>query len=216
MNDINLSLIDLFIQATVVVQGVLLLLLAASLLGWSVIIEKALTLRRLGRQAGSFEELRASLASRPQTRGDGLAGELHQAGLAEIACPHPGEHPSDARDRVERSMRESLAAVLMQAEQRLGYLATIGSAAPFIGLFGTVWGIMHAFAGIARHHDTSLAAVAPGIAEALAATAIGLVTAIPAAIAYNKLAGDFSMFSRRMNLGIARFARQLVDLEAAP
>lgn len=216
MNDINLSLIDLFIQATVVVQGVLLLLLAASLLGWSVIIEKALTLRRLGRQAGSFEQLRASLASRPQTRGDGLAGELQQAGLAEIACPHPGEHPSDARDRVERSMRESLAAVLMQAEQRLGYLATIGSAAPFIGLFGTVWGIMHAFAGIARHHDTSLAAVAPGIAEALAATAIGLVTAIPAAIAYNKLAGDFSMFSRRMNLGIARFARQLVDLEAAP
>jgi biopolymer transport protein TolQ len=75
---------------------------------------------------------------------------------------------------------------------------------------------MHAFAGIARHHDTSLAAVAPGIAEALAATAIGLVTAIPAAIAYNKLAGDFSMLSRRMNLGIARFARQLVDLEAAP
>ena len=216
MNDINLSLIDLFIQATAVVQGVLLLLLAASLLGWSVIIEKALTLRRLGRQAGSFEELRASLASRPQTRSDGLAGELHQAGLAEIACPHPGEHPSDARDRVERSMRESLAAVLMQAEQRLGYLATIGSAAPFIGLFGTVWGIMHAFAGIARHHDTSLAAVAPGIAEALAATAIGLVTAIPAAIAYNKLAGDFSMFSRRMNLGIARFARQLVDLEATP
>jgi biopolymer transport protein ExbB/TolQ len=216
MNDINLSLLDLFIQATVVVQGVLLLLLAASLLGWSVIIEKALTLRRLGRQAGSFEQLRASLASRPQTRGDGLAGELQQAGLAEIACPHPGEHPSDARDRVERSMRESLAAVLMQAEQRLGYLATIGSAAPFIGLFGTVWGIMHAFAGIARHHDTSLAAVAPGIAEALAATAIGLVTAIPAAIAYNKLAGDFSMFSRRMNLGIARFARQLVDLEGAP
>jgi biopolymer transport protein TolQ len=209
MTDMDISLLQMFSQATTVVKLVVALLGGASLLCWGVIVEKALMLRRLRKEAQGFERL----LDDPTGGAAGLAQELQSAALTEAGRPHPGEHPSDARDRVERTMREGLAAALMLAEQRLSYLATIGSSAPFIGLFGTVWGIMHAFAGIASHHDTSLAAVAPGIAEALAATAIGLVTAIPAAIAYNKLAGDFSLFSRRMNLAIARLSRRLVDME---
>jgi biopolymer transport protein TolQ len=209
MNNMEFSFVQMFLQATGVVQTVLVLLGLTSALCWAIIVEKAVVLSRLRSQAGAFEGLREN----PDEIAVGLAGELQVAALTEAAHPHPGEHPTDARDRLERTMRESLAAALMRAETRLSYLATIGSAAPFIGLFGTVWGIMHAFTGIASHHDTSLAAVAPGIAEALAATAIGLVTAIPAAIAYNKLAGDFTMLSRRLNLAIARLARRLADRE---
>ncbi len=119
-----------------------------------------------------------------------------------------GESHADRRDRIERAMRDAMISHLSLVERRLPYLATIGSAAPFIGLFGTVWGIMHAFTGIAQSNDTSLAVVAPGIAEALLATAIGLVAAIPASIAYNKLVSDFSSAARRLGLAISAMVRR--------
>ncbi|TCJ18700.1 flagellar motor protein MotA [Parasulfuritortus cantonensis] len=201
----DFSILALYGQATGVVQAVVLLLVAASLVCWAVIIEKTALLRRLYRQADAFE--------RQLPAPDGLAGQLGRAGAAEAARPRAGEPEAARRERIEGRMREDLAGTMMAAERRLSYLATTGSAAPFVGLFGTVWGIMHAFIGIAERQDTSLAAVAPGIAEALAATAVGLVAAIPAAIAYNKLAGDFGLYARRMHLAIARRARRLAEPE---
>lgn len=208
--NLELSPLQIFQQATGVVQLVVILLALASLIGWAVILEKLLLMGRLRRQVRRFEQ--QPPGTRPETEDD-LASVLQAAALEALSRRHAGEHPGDTRDRIERRLRETQAEVLMAAEQRLPYLATIASAAPFIGLFGTVWGIMHAFLGIARNQDTSLATVAPGIAEALAATAIGLLTAIPAAIAYNKLAGDFSLLARRLNLAIARRARQLLEEE---
>lgn len=201
MNDI--SLLALFSTATPVVRGVLFLLLGASVLCWAIIFEKALLVARLRRQAGRLE------ASDAAPGEPGLAAELQLHAEAEAARPLTGEPPMQRRERIERSLREDLAAAMMHAEVRMNYLATIGSAAPFIGLFGAVWGIMHAFSGIASRQDTSLAAVAPGIAEALAATAIGLIAAIPAAVAYNKLAGDLALLSRRLHLAASRLAGRL-------
>jgi biopolymer transport protein TolQ len=110
----------------------------------------------------------------------------------------------ERRERIERAMRLSLGAELRRLEARLPFLATLGSAAPFIGLFGTVWGIMRSFTGIAAANNTSLAVVAPGIAEALFATAMGLAAAIPAVVAYNKITVDLGRFAGRMNGLIGR------------
>jgi biopolymer transport protein ExbB/TolQ len=122
------------------------------------------------------------------------------AGWAEsTAGPSPGaETAGERRERIERAMRLALNAELRRLEVRLPFLATLGSAAPFIGLFGTVWGIMRSFEGIAAAHNTSLAVVAPGIAEALFATAMGLAAAIPAVVAYNKITVDLGRFAGRM------------------
>ena len=114
------------------------------------------------------------------------------------------ESLGERRERIERAMRLALNAELRQLEARLPFLATLGSAAPFIGLFGTVWGIMRSFAGIAAANNTSLAVVAPGIAEALFATAMGLAAAIPAVVAYNKIAVDLGRFAGRMQGLIGR------------
>ena len=130
------------------------------------------------------------------------------AGWAESTTePKPdGETASERRDRIERAMRLALNAELRRLELRLPFLATLGSAAPFIGLFGTVWGIMRSFEGIAAAHNTSLAVVAPGIAEALFATAMGLAAAIPAVVAYNKITVDLGRFAGRMQGLIGRAA----------
>jgi len=200
------SLPALLASATPVVKGVLFVLIAASVLGWAIIVEKAWLVWRLRRQAKRLEG-----AGGPPT--PGLAADLRATAQAEAGRALPGEAPGPRRERIERALREDLAAAMMYAEQRLNYLATIGSAAPFVGLFGTVWGIMHAFTGIASRQDNSLAAVAPGIAEALAATAIGLLAAIPAAIAYNKLAGDLALLSRRLHLAASRLAGRLTLAE---
>jgi biopolymer transport protein ExbB/TolQ len=180
----DLSPITLVLQADPVVQGVMALLLVASLACWAIIIEKAVTLRGLAREA------RLLTAERPDgapPAGEGLAAATLRAGHAEWREGRDAaETAGEFRGRLEHAMRAAIAATLRQAEPGLPLLATIGSVSPFVGLFGTVWGIMHSFAGIAARQDTSLATVAPGIAEALFATAIGLVAAIPATIAYNR------------------------------
>ena len=180
----DLSPLALVLQADLVVQGVMALLLLASLACWAIILEKAVTLRRLGREA------RLLATGRPEAAppaGEGLAAATLRAGQAEWGEGRdPAETAGEFRARLEHAMRAAIAASLRQAEPGLPLLATIGSVSPFVGLFGTVWGIMHSFSGIAARQDTSLATVAPGIAEALFATAIGLVAAIPATIAYNR------------------------------
>jgi biopolymer transport protein ExbB/TolQ len=176
----------LILQADAVVQAVMLLLLLASLACWAIILEKAVVLGRLQREARALAALAAAGAVTAPER-NGLATAVLRAGLPEWREGRDAaESAGEFRDRLERGMRAAITAVLRRAEPGLPMLATIGSVSPFVGLFGTVWGIMHSFFGIAATQDTGLATVAPGIAEALFATAMGLVAAIPAVIAYNR------------------------------
>lgn len=208
MPQIELSLGWVFSQATGAVQGVLVILIVCSVVCWAVILEKAVLFHRYRRQAAWFEQwVRSGRRAGATPVGGELSDALLAEGRAAWGQGGPGESDADRRDRIERAMRDAMAGVLLRAEHRLPYLATIGSAAPFIGLFGTVWGIMHSFVNIAQANDTSLAVVAPGIAEALFATAVGLVAAIPASIAYNKFASDFSNLARRVSLAIAAVVR---------
>ena len=217
MNDptASLSVVTLFLNADPVDKSVLLLLLAASVWSWAVIIDKLWRLGAASRTAHSHE-VRAAAARSAQellaTAGRGNAGDpaglMLSAGWAEsTSAPTPeGETAGERRDRIERAMRLALNSELRRLELRLPFLATLGSAAPFIGLFGTVWGIMRSFAGIAAAHNTGLAVVAPGIAEALFATAMGLAAAIPAVVAYNKITVDLGRFAGRMQGLIGRAA----------
>ncbi|MCB4820376.1 MotA/TolQ/ExbB proton channel family protein [Roseicella aerolata] len=189
----DLSPLALLLQADIVVQAVMAVLALASLACWAIILEKTVVLRRLAREARA---LAAQARVRPDgaaPAGEGLAAVTLRAGHAEWREGRDhAETAGEFRDRLERAMRGAVTQELRQAEPGLPLLATIGSVSPFIGLFGTVWGIMHSFSGIAAQQDTSLATVAPGIAEALFATAIGLVAAIPATIAYNRYATRLS------------------------
>jgi biopolymer transport protein TolQ len=209
----TLNVVKLFMNADPVVKGVLLLLLAASVWSWAVIIDKLWRLKGASRAAREHEA-RAAAAREPQDlaatevrrQGADPAGLVLLAGLTEsTAEPRPQpETAGERRERIERAMRLTLNAELRRLEARLPFLATLGSAAPFIGLFGTVWGIMRSFEGIAAAHNTSLAVVAPGIAEALFATAMGLAAAIPAVVAYNKITVDLGRFAGRMQGLIGR------------
>ena len=216
----TLSIVKLFINADPVVKGVLLLLLAASVWSWAVIIDKLWRLAAASRSAREHEA-RAAAARSPQelsaAEARDPAGLVLSAGLAEsTAEPRPQpETASERRERIERAMRLALNAELRRLELRLPFLATLGSAAPFIGLFGTVWGIMRSFEGIAAANSTSLAVVAPGIAEALFATAMGLAAAIPAVVAYNKITVDLGRFAGRMQGLIGRSGGLLARIPAA-
>jgi biopolymer transport protein TolQ len=217
----TLSVVALFLHADIVVKGVLLLLLAASVWSWAVIIEKLWRLAALRRSARNCEtrvtaaQIATDLApASGRLEGADPAGAVLSAGWSESA-QSVGAAPETAgerRERIERAMRLALGAELHRVEARLPFLATLGSAAPFIGLFGTVWGIMRSFTGIAAANNTSLAVVAPGIAEALFATAMGLAAAIPAVVAYNKITVDLGRFAGQMNGLIGRSSRLLARL----
>jgi len=174
----------LFLQAGLVAKIVILLLLAASIWCWVLIIEGAWSIARLKR------------AVRAARRGDHASAELLgavvDAGRRAESLAIPGESVGEARTRVADAMSRAAQNLLARIEGGLPNLAVISSVAPFIGLFGTVWGIMVSFSAIADAKDTSLAVVAPGIAEALAATAIGLAAAIPATIGYNRLGASLA------------------------
>jgi biopolymer transport protein TolQ len=209
----TLSVVSLFLNADIVVKGVLLLLLAASVWSWAVIIDKLWRLGAAGRAIRGHEERAAAARSAPELLASAgrapppdPAAAVLAAGWAESAAVGgtAPESLGERRERIERAMRLALGAEMRRLEARLPFLATLGSAAPFIGLFGTVWGIMRSFAGIAAANNTSLAVVAPGIAEALFATAMGLAAAIPAVVAYNKIAVDLGRFAGRMQGLIGR------------
>src|SRR5690606_16404672 len=178
---------------------------------WAIIIDKAARIRRARREPAAFEAAARSDALLPGASSqDGLSGALLMAAAREgrDGADH-GECRRGLRGRLETAMRGSVAQELRALEPGLPTLATIGAVAPFVGLFGTVWGIMNSFAAIAGSHDTSLAVVAPGIAEALFATALGLVAAIPAVVAYNKLSTDLGRLAQRLNAATVEAARQL-------
>jgi len=202
----DLSIFTLFWQAHWIVKLVMIGLLAASIWVWAIVLDKTILYRRTRRAMDSFdnafwsgqslEELYRTLSAKPTYS----TGALFVAAMREWKRSFEGHAKSFAglQMRVEKVMSVSIAREIERLEKRLLVLATVGSAGPFIGLFGTVWGIMTSFQSIAASKNTSLAVVAPGIAEALFATAIGLAAAIPATIFYNKFSSEVNKQAQRL------------------
>ncbi len=203
----DLSLWGLFLQADILVKLVIIGLLAASIWVWAVVFEKWSSLRRVNKAADGFEDRFWSGGSLDDLYDQEGAQPTHP--LAAVFGAAMGEWRrssrtgsdaarAGARERVDRAITVTVQREMDRLERWTIFLASVGATAPFIGLFGTVWGIMHSFSAIAQMHNTNLAVVAPGIAEALFATAIGLVAAIPAVLAYNKISTDLSRFAARL------------------
>jgi biopolymer transport protein TolQ len=212
----DLSMVALFLAADPIVKGVMILLVLASVACWTVVIDKTFRLSRFSRAVKLLEDA----ASRGDVAKAGPLPEetsaILEAGLREWRDDAGNESRAERRERIERAMRSTLAEKLRALEAGLPLLATIGSAGPFIGLFGTVWGIMNSFTAIASSNDTSLAVVAPGIAEALFATAIGLVAAIPAVIAYNRLSVRLGRLGQRSGAAVGMLGNDLARRRPGP
>lgn len=203
----DFSLIGMFMNADMVVKIVIIMLFIASIWAWAIIFEKMMTVRRLKARAAAFEaEFWAggsleALADKVAREEDDPMTATFTAAMREwrrsVEKGLAGGKGS-LQARIERVMSVAIGREMARLERNMTFLATLASTAPFIGLFGTVWGIMHTFTGIAAAKNTSLAVVAPGIAEALFATALGLVAAIPASAAYNKFATEFSRYGERL------------------
>lgn len=214
----DFSMWSLFLQADWVVKTIMIGLLLASVWCWAVIANRSALYSRARRdmaafdrafaQGQSLEDLRRTQAS--AQRPDGLAAVL-AAGMDEWDRSHElaAARPEGLKARLEIALDLAVSEQADRLQKRLGLLATIGSAGPFIGLFGTVWGIMNAFTAIASAENTSLAVVAPGIAEALLATALGLLAAIPAVVGYNKLTADAARLTARLDAFADRLAALL-------
>jgi biopolymer transport protein TolQ len=204
----DLSLITLFVQADIVVKLVMILLLFASIWVWAVVFDKIVALRRVNRAAAAFEdrfwsggsledlyEQEGVRPTHPMAAVFGAAmGEWRRSSRVAGADMARGS----VRDRIDRAMNVTVTREMERLERWMVFLASVGAIAPFVGLFGTVWGIMHSFSAIAAMHNTNLSVVAPGIAEALFATAIGLVAAIPAVLAYNQISTSLARFASRL------------------
>jgi len=204
----DLSLWGLFLESDIVVKLVMLILLVASVWVWAIIIEKAFSLRRVNREATAFEDAFWSggsldeLYEREGTDPENPMAAVFGAAMSEwkrtVRIAGADIRTTAVKERIDRAMNVTIMREMDRLERFMIFLATVGSTATFVGLFGTVWGIMHSFSAIAAMHNTDLAVVAPGIAEALFATAIGLVAAIPATVAYNKLSNDLARFAGRL------------------
>ena len=204
----DLSILGLFQHADIVVKSIMAGLLIASIVCWALIFEKAYRMWRLNREVDGLEEAAASGKLSPSAS-SGLVNSINTAAQTEWAEGAKNAANGEVRDRLEQAMRGAMRRELKSIEKGLPFLATLGSAAPFVGLFGTVWGIMNAFTAIAQSKDTSLAVVAPGIAEALFATAIGLAAAIPAVIAYNQFTVALGRAADKIGPAISVLARSL-------
>jgi len=214
----SLSILDLVAQSDIIVKLVMLILLLASFWSWAVIFDKALRLRRLRQSATNFEETFWSggslddLFDRVGQRPVDPMSAVFAAAMREWrrsaakGLLGTANMRASLQQRIERVMNVTVGREMDRAERFMSYLATVGSTAPFVGLFGTVWGIMDSFQSIAASKNTSLAVVAPGIAESLFATALGLVAAIPAVVAYNKLSGDFARYAGRLEAFASEFS----------
>ena len=226
---VNLSIWSLFIQATLIVKFVIIALLLASIWTWAIIIEKAWRLRRLDKAATAFEDefwsggtldnLYEQVGQRPSDPMSAVftAAMREWRRTASRGLDRSQQSRASLQQRIDRVMQVCLGREMDQLERYMTFLASVGSTAPFIGLFGTVYGIMNSFQSIAVTKQTSLAVVAPGIAEALFATALGLVAAIPAVVAYNKISTDLSRYAGRLEAFANEFSsilsRQLEEAE---
>jgi len=221
-SSVDLSIWGLVMQADLVVQVVMIVLALSSIWCWAIIINKVRYFRRLRQQAEQFEEAFWSGGSLEELyERVGSTPEHPLAALFVVAMrewthaakrgftSHDGTAHSNLQGRIDRVINVTLAREMESLERHIGFLATVGSTAPFVGLFGTVWGIMNSFQAIAVTKNTSLAVVAPGIAEALLATALGLVAAIPAVVAYNKLSNDLGRYAGRLESFAGEFTTLL-------
>lgn len=205
----DFSVLAVIERADWIVKGVIAVLVVASVWSWAVIFEKLILLHRINGRAtrfenrfwagGSVDDLYADVGDRP----DNPMAAVFAAAMREWKRSIRDDSRQRSLrgslgDRIDRVMHVTLTREMSRSERFLGSLATIGATAPFVGLFGTVWGIMRAFQDIAIQKNTNLATVAPGIAEALFATALGLLAAIPAVVAYNKLSGDLDRLAHRL------------------
>lgn len=212
---VNLSIWGLFLEADIVVKIVILGLLGASVWVWAIVFEKWSALRRVNREADGFENRFWSGGSLDSLYDEEGQSPAHP--MAAVFGAALGEWRRTARvvgadishsgvkERVDRAMGVATQREMDRLERWMAFLASVGATAPFVGLFGTVWGIMQSFSAIAAMHNTNLAVVAPGIAQALFATAIGLFAAIPAVLAYNKISTDLSRFAGRLEGFAAEF-----------
>ncbi|MBR2574757.1 MAG: protein TolQ [Loktanella sp.] len=206
----------LFARATIIVKLVMIMLILASIWCWAIIVDKTIQYRRARTEADIFD--RAFWSGEPLDQlfdqigpdPDGASEKIFAAGMLEWRRSHrqDGGLIAGATARIDRSMDVAIAKESARLQKSLAVLATVGSTAPFVGLFGTVWGIMNAFIEIAEAQNTNLAVVAPGIAEALLATGLGLLAAIPAVIYYNKLSAD----SERIVAGYEAFADEFATI----
>ncbi|WP_316015756.1 protein TolQ [Roseobacter sp. HKCCA0434] len=196
-SEVDFSLLALFMRATITVKIVMIMLIVASVWSWAIIFDRIAAYRRIRSADEEFEQTFWSGRTLDEIRGDvaenprAPTAAIFDAGMEEWNKAHPAQgFIAGAQQRIDRAMNVVIAREGHRLNRGLGYLASIGAVSPFIGLFGTVWGIKHAFEEIAVQQSTDLAVVAPGIAEALLATALGLLAAIPAVIFYNKLSSD--------------------------
>jgi biopolymer transport protein TolQ len=206
----DLSILSLFLNADLIVKAVIVMLILASVWSWAIIFEKMFRLRRLHNQAdefedmfwsgGSLEDLYDRIGGQPLDPMSAMFGAAMREWRRSVSkgMAVAGQMRAGLQSRIERVMGVTLGREMDRLERYMTFLASVGSTAPFIGLFGTVWGIMHSFSAIAVSKNTSLAVVAPGIAEALFATALGLIAAIPAVIAYNKISSDLTRYAGRL------------------
>ena len=205
----QLQVWELIMEATLLVQGVMLVLVLASIASWMVIFRKRQMLNRAEKRARDFEEKFWSGADLSQLY-DKVAGNsagreglesIFEAGFREFSRLREDRHlnPDTLANGAQRAMRVALTRELERLENHLSFLATVGSVSPYVGLFGTVWGIMNSFRGLAGAHTATIAMVAPGISEALIATAMGLFAAIPAVVAFNKFSSQVDTLEMRFD-----------------
>lgn len=214
----DMSIWGLFLQADLIVKSVMLILIGSSIWSWAIIFDKWMTFKSINTKAQKFEasfwsgEALEKLYKRISGNPSDPMARTFCSGMnewkltVESTANFDGDLRAGLQQRIDRAMQTSISREISLLERYMTFLATVGSTAPFIGLFGTVWGIMNSFAAIAGSQNTSLAVVAPGIAEALFATAIGLVAAIPAVVAYNKFSTDLNRYQDRLDAFSVEFS----------
>ena len=216
----DLDIWTLILHASIVVKVVMGLLIVVSFMSWMFIFQKWFSIRRASAQTNKFErefwsgnDLNALYQGAVQHRHTiGSLERIFEAGFREFAKLRSGQRAADASDMVngaQRAMRATFQREMDFLERHLSFLASTGSVSPYVGLFGTVWGIMHAFRSLANVQQATLAQVAPGIAEALVATAIGLFAAIPAVVAYNRYSHDIERLANRFESFMEEFSNIL-------
>ena len=204
----DFSILNLFLRADVIVKSVIIILIAASVYSWAIIIEKYRLFKKINKSSEEFENkfwksrsAESFYNNLPEKIDDPMANVFKDTMQVIIKS----KSKSNLTDRIESMLEVNIEKQMNSLEKNYTFLATVGSTAPFIGLFGTVWGIMNSFQSIAISRNTSLAIVAPGIAEALFATALGLLAAIPAVVAYNKFNSDSKKYSQKLENFSKRF-----------
>ena len=210
-SSVDFSLMSLFLRADFVVKSVIIILIAASIYSWAIIIEKFRMFKKINESTVEFEEkfwksksAESFYNNLPISKDDPMSNVFRKT----MQVVLKSRSRNNLNEKLTGLLESNIESEVNFLEKNFSFLATVGSTAPFIGLFGTVWGIMNSFQSIAVSRNTSLAIVAPGIAEALFATALGLLAAIPAVVAYNKFNSDSKKYSQRLE----NFAKRFISI----